>query len=80
MFCCDKGISVVPDMLFKVSKFLAVTLFWFSAKEKKKAAYSNSLMSNDLLPFENTALQSTSKTHFLKSFNLVPGEVYIVCA
>lgn len=36
MLCCDKGVSVVPDTLFKVRNFLAVTLFWFSAKEKKK--------------------------------------------
>lgn len=71
MFCCDKGISLVPDMLFKVSK-LAVTLFWFSAKEKRKAAYSNSLTSNNLSPFENAALHSIRKNTLSKvlSFNI----------
>lgn len=67
-------------MLFKVSKLLAVTLCWFSAKEKKKAAYSNSFRNNNLLPFENAALQSTSKTTLSKvfSFNMWQS-VYCVC-
>lgn len=70
MFCCDKGISVVPDTLFKVSKLLAVTLFWFSAKEKsKKQLTLNSLMSNNSLPFENTALQTASKMRLSKVFS-----------
>lgn len=62
MFCSDRGISLVPDMLFKVSKLLAVTWFWSVAKEETEGAHSNSLVGKQLLAFKSAALQNTSET------------------
>lgn len=75
MLCCDKGVSVVPDTLFKVHNFLAVTLFWFSAKERKKQL---TLSPWKGIIFWKCCFRALLKTHFLKSFYLIHGE-YVLC-
>lgn len=78
MFCRDKGLSVVPDTLFKVSKLRAVTRVWTPAREGKKAAYSSFLRGKQLLPFEGAAL--LLKMFYLKVFfQLMYREVSILC-